>query len=85
MDMVEKEKIYKVHMWMWNMEQKYPADSAVTEEAWRDICDSCEDLCKELNMEQGHYGRRLMAGFMAVKEGFKRHIIVKTTKETILE
>lgn len=84
MDMIEKEKLYKVHMWMWEVEKKYPADELVTEEQWTDVINSCDALCKELNLPQGHYGRRLMAGYMAVKEGFKRHIIVKSTKEEIL-
>jgi len=82
-DMIQKEKIYKVYMWMWELEQKHMADEPISEEEWSKILESSRKLCEELKL--GRYERRLMSNFMATKEGIKKHIIVKLTKETILE
>lgn len=65
--MDELHKLHQVHSWMWEIEKKYPRRPE-TEEAWTEIIKTADKLCKELELKQGCYERKLIAAFMSTKE-----------------
>ena len=65
--MEELQKMHKVHLWMWDIEKKYPGKPE-SEAAWEEIIRTADELAKELELKQGCYERRLMSMFMRAKE-----------------
>ena len=65
--MEDIKKLHKVHLWMWDMEKKYPRRPE-TEEAWIEIVNTADNLVEELELKQGCYERILIADFMHTKE-----------------
>ena len=69
--MEEIKKLHKVHLWMWDIDKKYPGWPD-TESAWTEIITSADALARELELEAGCYERRLMSAFMHAKEKGER-------------
>ena len=65
--MEDIKRLHRIHLWMWEIEKKYPR-SPEEEAAWVEIVRSADELVEELDIKHGTYEAMLIADFMHTKE-----------------
>ena len=65
--MEDIKKLHRIHLWMWDIEKKYPGHPD-TDAAWVEIVSSADELVAELSIKHGTYEAMLIADFMHTKE-----------------